>query len=145
MKNEKGITLIILIITILILVIVTSILAFNAIDSVEVSNITKLNSDVKTLESRIATYFVENDALPVKGASMTKSQLSAVMDDLNSNDGELYYALDLSKLDNPTLYYGRGEGTYSKDIYIVNADTHTVYYLTGVEYEGALYHTTADY
>ena len=75
LKIEKGITLITLIITVLILVIITSAMAVNSHNSNELSKITKLQNDINALESRVASYFVEFDELPIYGNSYTKNEI----------------------------------------------------------------------
>ena len=145
MKNERGVTLIILILTILVLIIITSMLVSNSFNSIEVSNLAKLNSDIKALEDRVASYYVKNNTLPIFGGLISKNDIINIIDDLNSDDGDKYYALDLNKLDNPTLYYGQGYTVPNEDMYIINTETHTVYYLKGITYEGIKYHTIGDY
>lgn len=135
MKNEKGITLIILVMTVLILIVITSTIASNAYDSTQLQRLTKLNNDIKMLEDRIAAYYVENDDLPKDIKEYTKTELSRRIEDLSINDGEKYYKIDVTKLDNITL-------NYAEDEYIVNEESHAVYNLNGITYKGIIYHTT---
>lgn len=143
MKSEQGIALITLAITVLLLVIITSTLAINAYTSFQLSNLTKLQSDVETLNDRVAAYFVNNGKLPTyREEKMTKSELRSILNDMYSNDGENYYVIDLNQLDNLTLNYGQSyRASSSKDKYIINEETHVVYYLQGINYEGKEYHT----
>lgn len=64
-------------------------------------------------------------------------------DEISVNDGEKYYTIDISKIDNITLNYGND---YAKpttmDRYVINEETHVIYYLKGIHYEGKMYHTT---
>ena len=145
MKSEKGVTLSILILTIMILVILTSIVATNSDEFLEASKVTKLNSDIKVLEDRVATYYVKNNEIPQFGSAMSKSEVSVNIPVLNSNDGDTYYVIDLNKLDNPTLNYGKGyKDTTSSDKYIINYDTHNVYYLQGIQNKGETYYTATN-
>ena len=134
--NEKGITIITLIITVLLLIIITGTLAINTYNSIELSKLVMLENDIKTLESRVASYFVENDELPTYDYTYTKTELQNVMDDLSDNDGENYYIIDLTKLDNITLNYNA-----DTDVYIVNEISHNIYYLGGISYNGDIFHT----
>ncbi len=145
MNEEKGITLIVLILTILVLVIVTSLLALNSFNSIEMSTIAKLNTDIRILEDRVAAYYAKNNTLPTRGELVQKSYVKELVNDLNTNDGDRYYAIDLSKLDNPTLYYGNNYEDSSDDKYIINEETHQIYYLNGIMYDGKIYHTTESY
>ena len=142
MKNEKGVTLSVLIITILILVILTSILASNSYKSLEISDLSKLNTDIKALEDRVATYYVKNNAIPTLDTEIQKSEIEGSMSDLDANDGDKYYVIDLNALDNPTLTFGKEyTKSDSQDKYIINEETHNIYYLRGIEYNEIIYHT----
>ncbi len=59
-RREQGITMITLITTVLLLVIVTGMIAVNAHNSLQLSNLTKLQNDVQALGDRIAAYYVKN-------------------------------------------------------------------------------------
>lgn len=77
----------------------------------------------------------------------------------NANDNDIYYIIDLEALGNITLNYGKGfkKGknvltetkdndaqliveTIEDDIYIINEQSHTIYYVKGVEIDGITYH-----
>lgn len=140
-KNENGITMITLVITVLLLVIITITLAGNAYDSTQLSRLTKLDNDIKALNDRIAAYYVENEELPVYGTPYTKSSVRDIISELSVNDGDEYYKIDLSKLDNITLNYGNDYLVSSEDAYIINTESHVIYYIKGVNYKGDIYHT----
>ncbi len=140
MKNEKGITLIILVLTILLLIIVTALLASHSNYSLEALDITKLISDVESLNNKIETYYLKYDKLPTYGEAIPKEDISEAITDLNTDDGTVYYAIDLQKLDNPTLYFGNGYDVPNEDTYLINEETHTIYYLKGVTYQEKVYH-----
>ncbi len=143
MKSERGITLAILILTIMILVILTSIVATNSDEFLEASKVTKLNSDIKVLEDRVAAYYIENNGIPQFGSAISKSEVNIPV--LSSSDGNTYYVIDLNKLDNPTLNYGKGyKDATSSDKYIINYDTHNVYYLQGIQNKGETYYTATN-
>lgn len=140
-KSENGITMITLVVTILVLVLITGTLATNAYDSTQISKLTKLDNDINALNDRIATYYVENEELPTYGNAYTKTNLKSVISDLSENDGDEYYTIDLSKLDNLTLNYGEDYLTLSENSYIINVESHMIYYLKGITYKGVTYHT----
>lgn len=145
MKSERGVTLAILILTILVLVILTATMATNSGDFLKVSNLTKLNNDVEVLEDRVAAYYVKNNGVPQFGSAMSRSTVAASISDLSSSDGDTYYVIDLNKIDNPTLNYGKEyRDTTSSDKYIINNDTHNIYYLRGIMYDGETYYTTTN-
>lgn len=141
-KNEKAITMITLVVTVVVLVIITGTLATNAYDSTQLSKLTKLDNDIKALNDRIAAYYVEHEELPIYGNAYKKADLKGDIADLSGNDGEDYYTIDLSQLDNITLNYGEDYLALSENSYIINEESHVIYYLKGIKYKGIVYHTT---
>ncbi|MCI8396349.1 MAG: type II secretion system protein [Clostridia bacterium] len=142
-KEERGITLITLIITVILLVIVTTILATNSYTSLQLSNLTRLQNDIEVLDSRIASYFIQSGELPIYKSeyAISKSELSSKIKGVSINDGDTYYTIDLSQLDNITLNYGEGYRALTNDRYIINEKSHVIYYLEGIKYDGDTYHT----
>ncbi len=140
-KNEKGITLITLVITIVILATITITLATNAYDSTQLSRLTKLDNDIKTLNDRVAVYFVEHEQLPTHGNSYSKEKLKDVIEGLSQNDGDKYYTIDLSLLDNLSLNYGQDYLSFGGNSYIINEESHIIYHLEGISYKGEIFHT----
>lgn len=142
-RSEKGISLITLMMAVVLLIIITSILAINSNTSLQLSKLTKLQNDIETLEDRVAAYYVEKGKLPLyeDGLTYDPSSLRKQIPDISVNDGNKYYTLDPSLL-NVTLNYGNEyDVANSKDKYIINEETHVIYYLEGIIYEGEEYHT----
>ena len=145
MKSERGITLAILILTVLVLVILTGTMAINSGNFLKVSNLNKLNNDIEVLEDRVAAYYVKNNAIPQFGSAMSRSEVEDDVAGLSSSDGADYYVIDLEKIDNPTLNYGKGyKDSTSSDKYIINSETHNIYYIRGIVYEGETYYTATN-
>jgi len=140
-KNEKGITLITLVITIIVLATVTITLARNSYDSTQLSKLTKLDNDIKVLNDRVAVYYVEHDKLPVYGNPYSKETLKGVIQGLSQNDGNEYYTIDLSLLDNLSLNYGQDYLSFGGNSYIINVESHIIYHLEGISYKGEVFHT----
>lgn len=143
-KNENGITMITLVVTVLLMVMITATLATNAYDSTQISRLTKLENDIEALNDRIAAYYVEHEELPVVGNPYTKNELRNIISDLSGNDGNEYYTIDLSQLDNLTLNYGEDYEALSENSYIINVESHVIYYLKGINYKGVVYHTVGN-
>lgn len=149
LKNERGITLLTLVITVIMLAILTVALSMNTYTSLNLARLTKLQNDVDLLDNRIATYYVKEGKLPIYKEenahfAISKSTLAGQIDDLATTDGDTYYTIDLEALDisMQTLNYGAGyRSPDSTDRYIVNEETHIVYYLKGINYDGDVYHT----
>lgn len=150
LRNERGITLITLIVTVVILAIITVSLAVNSYSSINLSKLTRLQNDVEMLNDRIAAYYVKEGKLPIYKEENTNFQIEKTtllnqFDDLATMDGNIYYTIDLEALDinMQSLNYGSGyRSPDSTDRYIVNEETHIVYYLQGINYDGDVYHTT---
>ncbi len=140
-KNEKGITMITLIVTVIILALITITLANNSYDTTQLSRLTKLDNDINTLNDRIAAYYVEHEKLPLIGNAYKKETLATIIPDLSANDGEDYYTIDLSLLDNLTLNYGKDYLSFGGDSYIINTESHVIYRLDPIIYKGEKYHT----
>ncbi len=144
-NDEKGITMVVLVITVLLLVIVTATLATSAHESIQLSHLTKLDNDIETLNNRIASYYVAHEELPVYGDPMTQEEVREYVTDLSINDGDTYYIIDLGELENTTLNYGKGYLSRTTDSYIINEETHIIYYLKGVFYGDKMHYTVGNY
>ena len=131
-NNNKGITITTLVVTVIIMLILTSTVVMKLNDSSEISKLNNLYADIKLLEDKVLEYYNDYGTLPVKGDSIEPL--------LSMEEGEKYYEIDLSKLQNITLKYGHGN-INDEDIYIVNGDTFDVYYYKGIEYKGNIYYT----
>ena len=131
MRNNKGITITTLVVTVIIMLILSSTIIMKISDSKDVSKLNNLYADIKILEDKVLEYYNDYGTLPIKGAPIDPL--------LSMENGNKYYEIDLSKLENITLNYGHGND--EKDIHVVNGDTLDVYYYKGVAYEGKKYYT----
>ena len=159
-REEKGVTLLVLTITIIVLLIITSITIGNFQNQLGKKKLNNLYSDIEAINAKISEYYLKNNSLPIfeENAYMNNSsQLKLLFKTnggkgtlININDENSYYVINLSKLENLTLNYGReysnwdNNSTYEKyqDVYIINETTHQVYYPKGVKYNGRMYFTT---
>ena len=139
LKNEKGITLITLMITIVIMAILVGFAVSNLDTGTDIRNYNYMCADIELLEAKIMTHYNENGSIPTTGNAIDITSITTLVDQVSSHDNDKYYQIDISKLYNITLNYGRG--TESDDIYIINEQSHEVYYLKGAYYEDTLYHT----
>ena len=157
-KNEKGVTLLILTITITVLLLITGITIANSQSQLAIKNVNNLYSDLDSISTKVSDYYLKNNSLPVLGGAYLKSSnalkllcISNGEDEnlINPNDDGEYYVIDLSKLDNLTLNYGRDykkwdtSSTFQdyQDIYIINEVSHQIYYPSGIKYNGSIYYT----
>ncbi len=139
LKSQKGITLIILIITIVILAVLASVTVMNFDSGTDIRNYNYMCADIELLENKILIYYNKNKTLPVKGNAIGGAT-EMLQGQASSRDNSTYYQIDLAELPNMTLNYGRGNIS-DKNIYIINEQSHEVYYLKGVVYEGNNYYT----
>lgn len=130
-KSKNGITIVSLVITIIILLIISTTIVYNVNSSNKVSGYNNMVADIKLLEDKILIYFNKYGEIP-------KTSRTINIDNIE------YYEIDLSKLENITLSYGKDynssdELTENSDVYVVN-DSLNVYYLIGVNLSGTRYH-----
>lgn len=153
LKNEKGITLMVLTITIIVLLIITGITINTSKSQLSIKRLNNLYADLDTISTKVSDYYLKNNSLPVFSNTYLNSstELGSLLvanggeeSAINSNDDGPYYVLNLSKLDNLTLNYGEQYKEWSdtstfqtyQDLYIINGVTHQIYYPKGITYDG---------
>ena len=139
-KEEKGITMIALTVTIIILLIVTNILVYNAQDSVYIKALTNLYNDIELLREKTSEYYNEYGKIPGEIKYTNINKLSNVLSEKNEI-GYDFYIIDLEAMQGITLNYGkdynkvkndRGNCNNYTDIYIINENSHNIFYVQGV-------------
>lgn len=134
-RNNKGITLIILVITVTLLLMISGAAIYSIKMSPDTNKVGKMVNDINLLRGKVLTYYNRYGSIPiVNEESPTPINTSKIpIDQKNDNDDPNgYYEIDISKLENLTLNYGKRNG--ATDIYIINISTLKIYYLKGVEY-----------
>ena len=139
-REEKGITLAILIITLMVMVILAGTTIYTINKSPNAEELNNMYADIENLDNKITLYYSRNGELPIKG-----EKIENIPEDMsiNSNDNENYYEIDLGKLENVSLNFGKN--SQGKDVYIINEKSHTIYYLAGIAFEGEMYYTSPKY
>ena len=118
MKKRNIYSLIILISIFLIILVIL----INSIKStIELNELSNMFKDIDVLEDKIAMYYLNNGIIPIK------SKIEDFTNSVNPNDNSNYYEIDLDKLEDIDLYYGKRYKN-EKDIYIINEESHTIYY-----------------
>lgn len=147
LKSNKGITMISLSIAIIILALLTSMVAYYSTDSVEIKKLNNMYNDIEQLEEKVSIYFYENEKTPILVEYPDVEEILA--EQRRNLDSDKYYVLDLTKLKNVELNYGKdfekikannSDVQSYKDIYVINEESHNVYYLQGIEVEEKVYH-----
>ena len=143
--KQKGITLTALAIAIVVLIILAFTVAVNLSPLRNEKIRTNFEKDIKQLREKVDEYYSRNYTLPVINRYTDESGIASIQSVKNVNDNDEYYVLDISKL-NIELNYGKDYEVAAatriteeikdlSDIYIINAQSHTVYYPKGVEFD----------
>ena len=173
-KNEKGITLIILIITVVVLALISVPIIVNTTDISELQVYTYFKGDIDKLRESIEVTYADMTDMSSIGPIYT-GNLNFLDNNQNGdlvrnpNDSDNYYVISLKELNSHLeaqidLRYGEGNkiDNYASldinqgkdqndtsivqyeyqgnDTYIINAQTKTIYYTDGVEYDGERYY-----
>ena len=132
MKNNRGVTLITMVITIIVMLILTTTILFSVTNRMSSQMVDNLYSDLTILRDKVNLYYLKYGKLPLGEEYITISQIPTNI--LNPNDeGSKYYVIDVNAIENLSL-------NNANDIYVINEGTHTIYYPSGVEYEGVTYY-----
>ena len=132
-KNDKGITIVALIVAIIILLILSSVVIVEMNTGDKFKEYQYMKADIEVIKDSVVVYYHKYGVLPVTGSELSTIDLKG---QASANDNNKYYEVDLNKLGNITLNYGKKED--STDMYIINEQSQEVYYLKGIEYEGEL-------
>lgn len=147
LKSNNGITLITLAITIVVMLILSFTISINANGYIERTKKTNLDIDLQRLQEKIEIYYSKNKELPILNKYTNVEMLEK-----KENDNENYYVIDLDKLEEIELNYGKefeqakqieGEISDLLDIYIINEESHVIYYPKGVKFDKKIYYTLA--
>ncbi len=128
-KNKIVISIIVIV-----FIIIISILTYYIKKSNEINNLNNMFKDIDIIEKNIEMYYLDNSSLPIKGENINFKEMK------NPNDNFLYYEIDLNALGNLDLTYGK-ERFGDKDFYIINQNSHTIYYYKGIKYNKEKYYT----
>lgn len=150
-KNNKGITLVSLVIVIVVMFIIASITVNISFDRFEINNLKKMLSDLELLEDKVNNYYLEYNELPIVRDSENnaiKYTYKSLGFEENSGDNDNYYIINLEALDKGiALNYGKDgfeKQNNSDDVYIINEQSHNIYYAKGIEMKGKYYYSFID-
>lgn len=134
-KNNKGITMITLIVTILLMLIIAGVTINQSVKNIEARKIDSLYADLELLEDKVNTYYLNNGSLPIKEEFKGSDNFKSVR---NVNDNNVYYVIDISKLEGVSL--SMKLDFTGDDVYIMNEQSHTVYFPKGLTIDGETYY-----
>lgn len=141
-KNEKGITLIVLIVTIIIMLIILSVTIYVGTESIDSSKVTKFIAYMQAIQKKV-DIIVEYEDYTKYGKEVTPANLYELQEILNSKNEQF-----LTKKDSQYLRFF-DKNDIAKDLEIENVDdqiivdfqTREVVSLNGIKYEGEKYYT----
>ncbi len=145
LKGNKGITLVTLILAIVIMLIISSILIYSASTATRTKALNSMYNDINALTNKIQIYYSKYGEIPI-----IKEQYTNVtnVNLINQNDNDKYYVIDLELLENIKLSYGKDYSKYKQsanaeltDIYVINEQSHNIYYIKGVQVDEITYYT----
>lgn len=144
-SNQLGLSLISLTITVIVLVIITSTLIYNAKNGIKMRALNLMENDIEMLDDKINAYYVRYGALPID-----IKYIGDIYFTPQANDGPDYYVIDLKALEGVTLNYGaefnninnENDTIENIDVYIINENSHQIYYAKGIQMDGVWYYTT---
>lgn len=137
MKNQSGVTLMILITTVVIMAIIVGGISYSSIESFKMNAYYNMCTDIELLDEKIALYYSENKNLPMieTNAKKVEELISDYAEgnvNYNPNNSGNLYQIDLSKLDKLSL---------QNTEYYIDETSHTIYSARGIEVEGKTYYT----
>ena len=155
MGQNKGITMISVTIIVIVILIMTGVLIYDARDSLKVTKLQSMQSDIQNLRDKISNYYAQYGQIPARikytntdniGKIMTTGVISPKID-----TGD-FYIIELSSLENLTLNYGEdyknitnatteSEASQYEDIYIINETSQNIFYVEGIQVDGEWFYT----
>lgn len=146
-KDEKGITLVTLALTIIVLSMISIPIAINANNIFKVNSLSQYKDDLTILNESISQIYPQTEDISEIGPVYTGDLVQIKK---NPNDNNVYYIIDMDKLHREIIkktgtdivYLNHGEANYgikpgntefSDDIYIINEQSRTIYYVKGYE------------
>lgn len=136
-KNEKGITLVVLVITVIVMSIISGTVIGLSMNRIKAKNLLNLYTDLESLEDKISVYYNKYGTIPVKEKFEGSYKFKTVAN-VNDDENE-YYIIDINKLEN--LVLAKKLTWTGDDVYIINLKTHTIYYPKGVTQSKEIFYT----
>ena len=161
LKNEKGITLVALAITVFVLSIISVPVLVNMTNINQFDRYAKFKDDIDILRESISIAYHNKEVTDIgpkyAGTTTFLSNKQNGKDVKNVNDSDTYYVISIEKVneglhaDMTELNFGTGNKksstnteTYTSaetdDVYIINAQSKTIYYVRGIDYNGQKYY-----
>ncbi len=163
LKNEKGITLIALVITIAVLSIISVPVLVNMSNIKEFDTYSGFKEDIDILREAISIAYFDKDIGTIgpkyEGNLDFLEETQNEEKIKNENDNDVYYAININRVNEKlsvnmeTLNNGAGNKSISSsdvkysgtnDVYIINEQSRTIYYVKGISYKEKTYHRLSE-
>ena len=144
MKNNKGVTLIILLCTVIVLLIIAGLVLYNGMETYKKSKIVKFETYMKVIQKKVDLMIEENYDIATFGSELTQSQRNTLQEIID-NDTSNYIQTD-DVTNNKIRYFSSSEINDIFDIPDVNDDiavnfsNREVISLNGVEKDGVMHY-----
>lgn len=153
LKGQKGISLITLTIAVMVILVLTNVIILNVTDNLRIERLKALQTDISNLRDKVSNYYAKFGTIPivdVEYKNINNIKSAGLISEVN--DSGRFYVIDLDKIENLTLNYGRDyekitpsstdtEINSYTDIYIINSTSHNIFYVKGVKIDNDWYYT----
>ena len=139
--NESGVTLSILVLTIVVMAILITTIGISVTGYADVKTLKTFYNELEIVREKTDVYYQKNKELPVS-EKITFNMVTLLGESRNANDGDGYYKVDLSLLDDMNLTYGVKDSI--NNYYIVNEESHNIYFYPGITVSGNTYYGIKD-
>lgn len=124
-SNEKGVTMLTVTLTVVVLIVILSVVTFYVSNSIHMEQFQNMRADIREIESKALTYYVEKGVLPVYGIDKdhldnrkTRYDMNGDDEFFNPNDGDVYAKVNVDLIGVVPAY---------NTTYYINMDSLTVY------------------
>ena len=156
LKKNKGISLISLTIAVTVILILTGTIIVSSVSSLKSNKLRNMQADIDNLRDKVSNYYSQYGEIPadkkIEYTNIEHIRSSGVISEVV--DTGAFYVIDLSAIENVTLNYGKdydkirnGEATTEEeinkltDLYIINGESHNIFYVAGIELDGEKFYT----
>ena len=154
--GEKGVNLISLTIAVTVILILTGTIIVSSVSSLKSNKLRNMQADIDNLRDKVSNYYSNYGEIPadkkIEYTNIEHIRSSGVISEVV--DTGAFYVIDLSAIENVTLNYGKdydkirnGEATTEEeinkltDLYIINGESHNIFYVAGIELDGEKFYT----
>ena len=137
----------------LVILVLTNVIIFNVRDNLKIEKLKALQTDVANLRDKVSNYYAKFGTIPIvdiEYKNVDKIKAAGLISEVN--DSGRFYVIDLDKIENLTLNYGRDYNKITAtstdteinsytDIYIINSASHNIFYVKGVKVDDDWYYT----